>query len=139
MGGENRTKVNVSLSVTNIMDINEQAGVFQVQFHLIMSWLDSNLFFKNLKNETARNTLLTSEQKNIWTPEIIFVNTENKPRTVTDDKTSFTAEKRGDWFLVAGKYSERVLWFNGYENPITMRRFYNQRFLCSYEMMMYPF
>ena len=87
---------------------------------------------------------------------------ENKPRTVTDDKTSFTvwfsfferikfelpskicnilnkslitanknlldskyfqAEKRGDWYLVSGKYFERVLWFNGYENPITMRRF----------------
>ena len=65
--GENRTKVNVSLSVTNVMDINEQvfekhllallsfmpschllgqAGIFQVQFNLKMSWLDSNLWYK---------------------------------------------------------------------------------------------
>ena len=51
------------------------------------------------------NTLLTSELYKIWTPELIFVNTvrmhffqcasqcfvqENKPRTVTDDKTSIT-------------------------------------------------
>ena len=71
--GENRTRVNVSISVTNIMDINEQvfifrqkrcqttchcvvlswwfclvsqAGVFQVQFYLVMSWLDSNIIFR---------------------------------------------------------------------------------------------
>ena len=77
-----------------------------------------------MKNQTTMNTLLTSEGYNIWTPELIFVNTviafitqenasylaflvvthmnyaqenvnrlylqENKPRTVTDDKTSFT-------------------------------------------------
>ena len=39
------------------------------------------------------------------------------------DSKYFQAEKRGDWYLVSGKYFERVLWFNGYENPITMRRF----------------
>ena len=71
--GENRTRVNVSISVNNIMDINEQvfifkqkqcqttchcvvlswwfclvsqAGVFQVQFYLVMSWLDSNIIFR---------------------------------------------------------------------------------------------
>ena len=53
------------------------------------------------------NTLLTSELYKIWTPELIFVNTvrihffqnasqccvqENKPRTVTDDKTSITVK-----------------------------------------------
>ena len=73
ISGENRTRVNVSISVTNIMDINEQvfifqqkrcqttchrvvlswwfclvsqAGVFQVQFYLVMSWLDSNIIFR---------------------------------------------------------------------------------------------
>ena len=31
-------------------------------------------------------------------------------------------EKQGDYIIVSGRYFERVLWFDGNDNPITMER-----------------
>ena len=35
--------------------------------------------------------------------------------------------------------NENIQYFSGKENPLHMRRFYNQRFLCDYELHWYPF
>ena len=35
--------------------------------------------------------------------------------------------------------NENIQYFSGKENPLHMRRFYNQRFLCDYELDWYPF
>ena len=66
-------------------------------------------------------------------------------------------ERQGSPRFTVPGFHERAYWFDGNKNPMTMRRwwlhyffqnlqqgfslfrFYNQRFLCSYEMMMYPF
>ena len=72
-----------------------------------------------------------------------------------DDQLKQVEKQGKPRFKVPGVY-ERAYWFDGNQNPMTMQRcdvsfeilsslsiscfrFYNQRFLCSYEMMMYPF
>ena len=131
---DNKTEVTISVSLSTIMDISEVGGYFQVQFDLIMNWFESRLRFKNLKDDMNLNSFLPTENNEVWVPELIFVNTENKPSTITDDRTSFKVEKRGDYILSLSSENENIQYFEGSKNPLEMRRFYNQRFLCDYGM-----
>ena len=134
MSEDNKTEVNISVSLSTIMDISEVGGYFQVQFDLIINWFESRLRFKNLKDDMNLNSFLPTENHEVWVPELIFVNTENKPSTLTDDRTSIKVEKRGDYIRSLSSENENIQYFEGSKNPLEMKRFYNQRFLCDYGM-----
>ena len=104
-----------------------------------MEWFESRLKFKNLKDDITLNGFLPNENQEIWVPELIFSNTEEKPTTIVDQKTSIKARKLGEFKLSKSDENENIRYFKGTENPLLMRRFYNQRFLCSYELTWYPF
>ena len=131
---DNQTEVLVSLTLNTIMDISEVGGYFQVQFDLILKWFESRLRFKNLKDDMNLNSFLPTENHEVWVPELIFVNTEEKPTTITDDRTSIKVEKNGDFKLSQSSENENIQYFDGAQNPLEMKRFYNQRFLCDYGM-----
>ena len=139
MTEDNKTEVHISVNLNTIMDISEVGGYFQVQFDLILNWFESRLRFKNLKNDMNLNSFLPNENHEVWVPELIFVNTENKPSTITDDRTSIKVEKKGDYKLSLSSENENIQYFEGAENPLEMKRFYNQRFLCDYGMQVILF
>ena len=118
---------------------SEVGGYFQVQFVLTMKWFESRLRFKNLKNDISLNSFLPSEIQDIWVPELIFSNTEEKPSTLIDEKTSIFVEKMGDFKLSETYENENIEYFSGTMNPLQLKRFYNQRFLCDYKLQWYPF
>ena len=134
-----KTEVKVRMNLETLLDINEVDGYLQVQFYLTMEWFESRLRFKNLKEDINMNTFLPSENSEVWVPELIFENTEEKPSTVIDDRTSMKVEKRGKFKLSDSAENENIQYFNGAQNPVSMTRFYNQRFLCDYKMAWYPF
>ena len=134
-----KTEVKVWMNLETIMDINEVDGYFQVQFYLTMKWFESRLRFNNLKDNIDLNNFLPSENAAIWVPELIFENTEEKPSTTIDDKTSIKIEKMGQFKPSDIAENQNIQYFAGSENPISMSRFYNQRFICDYQMSWYPF
>ena len=127
---DNKTEVHVSLTLNTIMDISEVGGYFQVQFDLILKWFESRLRFKNLKDDMNLNSFLPTENHEVWVPELIFVNTVEKPTTITDDRTSIKVKKNGEFKLSQSSENENIQYFDGDQNPLEMKRFYNQRFLC---------
>ena len=133
------TEVKVGMHLETIMDINEVDGYFQVQFYQTMKWFESRLRFKNLKDDIDLNNFLPSENTEIWVPELIFENTEEKPSTITDDKTSIKVNKTGLFKPSDIAENQNIQYFAGSENQISMSRFYNQRFICDYKMAWYPF
>jgi len=76
------------MDLESIMDINEVEGFFQIQMYLTMRWFESRLRFQNLKDDINLNNFLPSEVTMIWVPELVFANTEEKPTTITDEKTT---------------------------------------------------
>ena len=46
------------------------------------------------------NSFLPSEVENVWVPELTFANTEGKPATVVDEKTSISVQKKGKDVMV---------------------------------------
>ena len=137
--GKDKIDVNISVDIESIMDISEVDGIFQVQFNLMMKWLDSRISFMNLKDDVTLNTLLPKEKQDIWVPELTFFNTEERPSTIVDETTSIRVTKRGDFEPAGIEENENIQYFKGFENPILLKRFYNSRFLCDYRMQWYPF
>ena len=122
---------------------SEVGGYFQVQFLLTMKWFETRLRFKNLKDDIKLNTFLPTERDVIWVPELIFSNTEEKPSTVVDEKTSIlvdtTYHAYQTYQLSDKDENSNIQYFSGAQNPLNLRRFYNQRFLCNYQLKWYPF
>ena len=133
------TEVIIGVTLETLMDINEVDGVFKAQFYLTMIWFESRAQFKNLKVDMNLNNFLPSENSQIWVPELTFENTEEKPATVVNDKTEIKVERRGHFKLSEKSENENVQYFDGSENPLHMTHFYNQKFLCNYQMAWYPF
>ena len=79
---------------------SEVGGYFQVQFILTLKWFETRLRFKNLKEDISLNSFLPSEVENVWVPELTFANTEEKPATVVDEKTSISVQKKGKVVMV---------------------------------------
>ena len=131
--------VDVSADIMSILDIDEISSIFQVQFFLHLTWYDSRLRFYNLKEDTGLNALSPEEKTKLWAPHLTYVNTENKPITLVDEKTSITIKKQGSFKLSKIEDVENQQFFEGADNSMTMSRFYNIRFICNYQMQWYPF
>ena len=94
------------------------------------------LKFFNLKDDTGLNALSPSEKLDIWVPELVFPNTENRLGTLVDDDSSITVVKKGNYTRSDISDVENRQFYTGEENKITLSRFYNIRFLCDYRYLL---
>ena len=131
--------VNVSIDIKKILDIDEIEGIFRVAFDLHTVWVDKRLRYMNLKESENLNTLTESEKQDIWTPAILFSNTENKNKVITDDRVIAKVSRRGSSTVSKDDEALRTLYYEGAENPITFSREYTINFICKYDMAWYPF
>jgi len=131
--------VTFKVAVLSLDDIQELGMTLNVQFRLTLSWLDPRLTFYNLKGDRRANALTAKEKEAIWTPRIVFNNTDDEVESVLDAKAEVSVAKRG-----RGKVSslddvdERSL-FDGGENPLVYSRHHNVQFQCNFDMTYYPF
>ena len=99
--------------------------------------LGFRLKFFNLKEDTGLNALSPAEKQDIWVPELVFPNTENRLGTLVDDDSSITVVKKGNYTRSDISDVENRQFYTGEENQITLSRFYNIRFLCDYRYIVY--
>ena len=131
--------VNISIDIMKILEINEVEGAFKVSFQLHSSWVDERLIYVNLKEDSNLNTLTEKEKEDIWTPNIVFSNTKSQDSVIKDRKVIARISRFG--IPEPGDMDEAIktFYFHGDENPITLSRIYDIRFICSYNMAWYPF
>ncbi len=85
------------------------------------------------------NTLSVEVRDTMWIPQIIFHNTENKKESVSDDQAFATIKRSGSYNLRPLSYLHNAHLYEGDENPITISRVYSEKFLCEFDMRVYPF
>ena len=136
---EKKVEIDISADIVAILDIDEIASIFQVQFFLHFSWYDPRLIFFNLKEDSGLNALSPEEKQQIWVPALVFSNTENRLSTLVDEDSTVTIERRGTYTVPDITELENRHFYSGSGNQITLTRFYNIRFLCYYNMNWYPF
>ena len=83
----NKVKVNVSLTIESILDLNEVKSLMKVQIKLKVTWKDSRLEFRNV--EKRHKKIHLAEKRELWLPSFIFNNTNNKTEASFDDDTSY--------------------------------------------------
>ena len=144
--------IDLRLNLFDIQDIDEVSSTYVSPFFLYLSWFDKRLTFKSLNNKTILNTLSRIQIKDIWTPVVVFDNTNTKEQTkdpANDEKglTAVQVERRGEFRVSKGKNRdettcknhfeaelcdglENIQLFTGDKNPLLMSRYYRIKFNC---------
>ena len=131
--GHHKLQLEVSVEVQDIQDIIEVDKTFQVPFILFLSWRDSRLEYKNLVDNVGMNLLSKAEkdkEKGIWTPTVVFKNTNEKHKSKVDEETYIQIKKSGKSTLSPTSEYELAYNYLGKENDLIMRRYYREIFTC---------
>ena len=99
--------------------------LFRSQFKLYLQWLDSRVTFYNLHGNQGLNTLVQDEKQKIWTPSMIFDNTDEKVRTKTDAESLISVKREGNFSSNTIDNVDNVYIYHGLENPLEMSRVYH--------------
>ena len=79
-----------------VQDIQEVAQYLKLKFRLSLQWMDARVSFYNIKPEETMNSLSLEERMALWTPTIVFWNTEEQLKTVNDENTSGSIKQSGN-------------------------------------------
>ena len=85
-GTESKVKLNISLFMESILDLNEVKSLMKIQIQLKVTWTDSRLEFRNV--EQRLNTISLAQKRKLWLPSLIFKNTNNKTEASFVDDSS---------------------------------------------------
>ena len=132
-------KINVSITVTDILVIVEVKHEIEIKFHLLMEWFDPRLKFHNLKESLSSNVPSEQEIGSMWLPSVIFSNTKRNEATYLTADTIIAVMREGDVAHAEPEAVDEVNIFDGDENRITFQQGYAKYFKCEYQLHLYPF
>lgn len=85
----------ITLSVTvDSLGVDTLAMTLEVSYTLALTWVDNRLQYRNLKVNSTLNVLSATTMRLLWTPVVSFVNTVDGRRTVMDESTTITIQRR---------------------------------------------
>ena len=84
----------LSCDIMVVQEIQEVAQFLKLKFRLSLTWKDARVSFYNIKTNEVLNSLTLDEQLTLWTPTIVFWNTEKQLKTINDEN-SFASINRG--------------------------------------------
>ena len=116
--------VRLSVDLLKILKIDEVAMLYKTQYSVNLEWLDPRITYYNLNENQGLNTLVEQEKDKIWTPKLIFDNTEEKTRTRTDSESVISVKREGDYSQNTVEDVDNTYIFEGENNPIYMSRVY---------------
>ncbi len=100
---------------------------------------DGRLTMVDLNEQDNLNTLTLESRQSIWIPKVIFYNTEIKSESIDDDKAFASVHRAGLYRRRNTTYLHNGYLYSGKDNPITLSRVYSDKFICEYDMRVYPF
>lgn len=83
---ESKASVSLNVSILSILDIVEVDNRFSLQFELAVTWFDRRVTMIDLHGDADLNTLTSGFRDQIWMPQVVFSNTNDKDETIGDDK-----------------------------------------------------
>ena len=73
--------VNTSIDILKLVDINEEDYSIEIQFQITLVWKENRATYQNLKANNSLNALTQMDIKELWLPEVIYENTDQKETT----------------------------------------------------------
>ena len=130
------TKINVSITIKDIIDIDDRNSVITLLFGIKLEWFDPKLTFSHLKDDEKRNMIHSP----LWIPKL-------KMLVLTDQKYQDPLES----IFIVRKQSEAILpddpnsldqeeFYLGEENPLVIDELHQEAFVSSFNrIQLYPF
>ena len=131
--------VETSVTVFDIININEVDSTISILFNVLLVWKDPLLDFKFLKQDKLKNRIKVEESNCIWKPDLQF--SLLKKDTLEKLQEQISVEKIGRPILPKNEdFSWSSELYPGEENPLEMEIMYQGVFNCPYsEIRKYPF
>ena len=83
----NPAKVNVSMALLSVNDINEVDLTIELKFSICLEWYETDrVSYSNLKASERLNALSMSEIRSLWTPYAIYANTDQNEAVQVEHK-----------------------------------------------------
>ena len=133
--------VNISINLRDVIDISEQSHKITFKFAIYLVWYENRAIYHNLKEKISYNVFNDEEKYNIWTPFVIYENTDNDEAvTISEMVKSLIYVTRGGSFVRSGMdIVDEIEIFTGEENFLTMIQTYSKEFKCTYLINWFPF
>ena len=133
--------VHISILLMKVVKVEEVEHKIDLQFQIILQWKENRATFTNIKEKTSLNSLTDDAIYQLWLPDVVYDNTDQKESTQLGYwKTSITITRKGNFTRVAGwKDADEAEVFQGAENELTMQQTYTHNFQCEYMLHRYPF
>ena len=131
--------VKLSVDLLKILEIGEVAMMYRTKYTVNLEWLDPRITFYNLHGDRNLNSLVEKEKQMIWTPSLIFENTDENTRTTTDGESIISVKREGNFTQNTVEDLDNTYMFRGEDNPLDMSRVYETEWICDYQMNWYPF
>ena len=139
-------KVNVSIDLLKVVDMEETNHKIDFQFEVTLEWRESErASFHNLKHDTSLNALSDEDIKRLWLPLVIYDNTDQKENTRLGEygngewSTPIGVIRQGDFTKSSLEEVDEIEIFLGVENTLSMQQVYTWQFQCKYNLQDYPF
>ena len=142
---ESKAKIYVQITLHSINDINEVDLNIDVKFSIRLQWFETDrIHYNNLKRNVQLNKLSKEEIGKLWTPYIIYKNTDNNEEVKVNHKfkdiTTIVAIHREGEFVKSGiETLHETEIFKGSDNKIDFNQTYSKQFFCLYRIHFYPF
>ena len=142
-GSDDKLKLNMSLIIQEILDVNENEGYILTKVEQTRTWYDIQLKYQNLKR-FGENMLSPSEldYDYMWKPWIIFQNIANKEKMAVTDKHDYIRmiPHPGFIFKIGDNSNPKNTYiFDGSMNALECVREWQIEWLCDFHMEWYPF
>ena len=74
-------QVKVSLTLKNVVAIEEEDHSISLKFRITMEWKDNRVTYQNLKRDWTINTVREEDVKRLWLPLLVYTNTDQQETT----------------------------------------------------------
>ncbi|XP_042221874.1 uncharacterized protein LOC121866320 [Homarus americanus] len=121
--------VQIQISVL-ALDINTVDMQLTLDMLVRLQWADPRLLYHNLKVDNVLNTLTLQDLLRLWSPQ---VTTSQLVHLWSSQVTT------GQLAHLLSSQVTTVDIYEGKENPVQLRRKYSVRYVCNFDLSMYPF
>ena len=135
--------VSISLDILRLVDIDEPDYSIEIQFEITLSWVENRATYYNLKTRDSLNAMSQRDFEQLWLPEVIYENTDQKESTrlgtAWEWKTRVLVKREGNFTRSGIETVDETELFKGAENRLVMSQVYTHTFQCNYQLSTYPF
>jgi hypothetical protein len=133
--------VTISIVLMKIVRMEETDHKIDMQVEIILRWTENErVKYHNLKRNTAQNALPEDDFKELWLPQVIYTNTDQKETTSLGQWSTSVTITREETPVRSGlEVLDEIEIFSGNNNTLSLHQTYTHQFQCKYHLHRYPF